>query len=84
MVTPEKVLARWEGAAQSFSLPAMEMQQQAQNSVLQLRNHQNHRDDPDVQRLWPTFDARGGIGLYVDRGSASFRAVTLTPLVGAR
>ena len=37
-------------------------------------------NNPFVQQLQPAFDPHGGVGLYVLRGSASFRAVTMTPL----
>ncbi|MFO0847195.1 MAG: serine/threonine-protein kinase [Gemmataceae bacterium] len=37
-------------------------------------------NDPFVQQLHPSFAPRGGLGLYLQRGTASFRRVRVEPL----
>jgi serine/threonine-protein kinase len=79
-VTPEKVTARWADGA-VFSLGTAEQRQRAAKTLDRQRRQPQFRDDPFVQRLQPDFNPRGGLGLSVLRGTASFRNVTVTPLV---
>lgn len=75
IVTPEVVSARWNG--EPFSIPVSEMRR---NVARELARHPPQPDNPLSQSELPAFDVRGGLGLYVWRGSASFRAVSITPL----
>jgi serine/threonine-protein kinase len=76
VVTPEQVAASWHG--QAFSLTAGRLRDIVQEEMAAMRPV--FPPGSFVQRLRPTFAPRGGLGLYVFRGSASFRAVTVTPL----
>ena len=73
-VTPEGVTARWNGQSCSISTAQLEsdIATDVERSTLPA--------GALPRGFRPKFDARGGLGLYVRRGSASFRAVTVTPL----
>jgi hypothetical protein len=74
-VTPETVTARWDG--QTFAKATPDIQKDI-NRFLTL-----YPLPPGVLPrvgFLPTFEPRGGLGLFVFRGSASFRAVTVNPL----
>lgn len=68
VVTPEGLSATWNG--QSFSLPVDRLRRDVEKTT--------PKDLPGDLRL--TFDGGGGLGLYVRKGSASFRSITVTPL----
>ena len=74
VVTPGRVTARWDG--QPFSATAGEIQGRIASTYAMF--------PPPAGRVGkgyvPRFETRGGLGLYVLRGFASFRAVTVTPL----
>jgi hypothetical protein len=75
IVTPDEFTVRWDGEA--FSLPRRRIPGATEENLSELR--QSFPNDPFLQRLQPKFDGRGGLGLYVRRGAASFRAVTVGP-----
>ncbi|MDR3636345.1 MAG: serine/threonine-protein kinase, partial [Isosphaeraceae bacterium] len=75
IVTPEIVKVRWNGTP--FSMPVPEIRR---NVASDLARRPPQPDNPLSQCEVPAFDVRGGLGLYVWRGSASFRAVSVTPL----
>jgi serine/threonine-protein kinase len=77
-VTPERVTARWEGSP--FAMTAADIQRGVDFQVADMRRRPRYRDDPFVQRLQPVFDVRGGLGLFIRRGAASFRDVEVTPI----
>jgi serine/threonine-protein kinase len=77
VVTPEGITARWNG--QTFTLTAAEIRKQLADQM------------PHKAKIMPTdlglpagfvpeFRPRGGVGLVIDIGSASFRSVRITPL----
>jgi serine/threonine-protein kinase len=74
-VTPEGVAVRLD--EQNFFVATRDIQKN-------LRADFGHYPPPKVGQLapgsFPEFRGRGGLGLYVWRGSASFRSVTVTPL----
>jgi serine/threonine-protein kinase len=75
-VTPEVVAATWDGVP--FSITTAGIRQDLPKQ-LQLVRREIPFDHP-VQTIDPAFTPRGGIGLIVERGLASFRTATLTPL----
>jgi hypothetical protein len=75
-VTPEGVTVRWDG--QPFSISGKDIQTDTDKHAGRLRSE--FPADPVAEQFRPKFDGRGGLGLYVRRGAASFRAVTVTPL----
>lgn len=75
-VAPDGVEAQWDG--QPFSMTAVEIGQATEVGTKKLR--QLFAKNPSVQTLHPTFSPRGGLGLFLLRGSASFRAAKVTPL----
>jgi hypothetical protein len=75
IVTPESVSARWNG--QPFSTTPSVINHDV-NRILTM--YPLVLNGPLQQKFRPTFGARGGLGIYLWRGSASFRAVTVTPL----
>ena len=74
-VTPESVLARWDG--QPFTISTAQIQQNVDINLLQ---NPPRPESPLSREFSSEFKPRGGLGLYIWRGSASFRAVTITPL----
>jgi hypothetical protein len=74
-VTPEGVAARWDG--QQFSITTQDIQK---NINLDLTTYPLTPVGAPGRGYLPQFRTGGGLGLYVWRGSASFRAVKLTPL----
>jgi serine/threonine-protein kinase len=70
-VTPGRVTARWDG--QAFSRTPSEIQKAVN---LQLTSS----PIPLAGPFRPQFSPRGGLGLLLWKGSASFRSVTVTPL----
>jgi serine/threonine protein kinase len=75
-VTPEGVGAEWDGMP--FSVTAAEISRAAESASEGLRHRRP--DDPDAQALHPEFAPGGGLGLFLSKGSASFRSATITPL----
>lgn len=74
VVTPTKITAGWNG--QTFSMTPAEVQKKID---LEMTDHPN-LDGSTPRGFIPKFELRGGLGLYVWKGSASFRSVTVTPL----
>jgi hypothetical protein len=75
-VTPAGVTAEWDG--QPFALDAAAIRQSAEQGVALVQKL--HPGNSFIQQLRPAFPVRGGFGLYLWRGSASFRSATITPL----
>jgi serine/threonine-protein kinase len=74
-VTPSEVTARWDG--QAFSTRT----ETVKNGLSRFMKLSPPKPGgPVPMGFVPIYDPRGGLGLYVYRGLASFRAVTLTPL----
>jgi serine/threonine-protein kinase len=73
-VTPTTVTARWDG--QPFSLATATIQQAIDKET----TPEPPPGGPLLRGLQPAFVARGGLGFYVWKGSASFRDVHVTPL----
>lgn len=74
-VTPERVTAHWDG--QAFGMTVDSIRQRIQSEIPRLRSR--YPDDPSIRIVQPGFDPRGGVGLFVMRGSASFRSVSVVP-----
>jgi serine/threonine-protein kinase len=76
-VTPEAVTARWDG--QPFPMPMERFRRIASRLLV-------YTPPPDLagrfRQIQGEFDPRGGLGLYVRNGLASFRDVRVTPLAG--
>ncbi len=72
--TPLKITARWNG--QVFSVTPAKLQHQIDDALTKypMLNGRMPRE------FIPKMELSGGIGLYVQRGSASFRSFTVTPL----
>lgn len=77
IVTPEGIEALWDGQP-SFRMTEAEVASAVESRMGLLRTL--YPNDPTIQALQPKFLACGGLGLYLSRGSASFRAATVTPL----
>jgi serine/threonine-protein kinase len=77
-VTPEGVTAHWDG--QAFGMALGSIRQRIQSETRRLRPR--YPDDPSIRIVQPDFAPRGGVGLFVMRGSASFRSVSVVPLAG--
>jgi eukaryotic-like serine/threonine-protein kinase len=75
VVTPEGVNALWNGSP--FGMTAAAIQQKTNSSVTKFALREPDRLPREFRTV---FDSRGGLGLYVRRGSASFRSVTVSPL----
>jgi serine/threonine-protein kinase len=71
-VTPEKLRVFWKEALIREVLRKHWKMQMGKKSLL--------RKSPDLKQAFPKFAARDALGLYVSRGSASFRLVAITPL----
>jgi serine/threonine protein kinase len=80
VVTPSSVTCSWDDG-QPFTVPTKRIQRTSdehlETSALPPRA-------PLPRGFLPKYDVRGGIGLYVWRGSAAFRSVKITPLKLAR
>jgi len=74
-VTPEEVTARWNGRPISTTPAAIQA-----NVDDTLTTFPSHPGDLIPPAFFPAFDPGGGLGFYIFKGSASFRAVTVTPL----
>src|SRR5262249_45222639 len=75
VVTPEEVTARWNG--QPFTVTTSDIQRKFD---MDMKVFPPAPGSPVKRENIPQFDARGGLGLYVYRASASFRQVTVTPI----
>ena len=75
-VNPSSLSAAWDG--QAFQLDRDALHQTLGEQMVTLRTRYPH--DAVVQHLALRLAPRGGLGLYVWRGSASFRQLTLAPL----
>jgi serine/threonine-protein kinase len=75
-VTPAGLTATWDG--QPFRLTSGDFSRIIDQQLGVLRPR--YSGDPFVQVLSPQVHPRAGLGLYVRRGSASFRRVSLHPL----
>jgi serine/threonine-protein kinase len=73
-VTPELVTASWDG--QPFSTNPVKIQEDLKILPSLIRP----ANSPVPQEFVPRFSPRGGLGLYLWKGSASFRAASVTPL----
>jgi serine/threonine-protein kinase len=76
-VTPEGVKGFWGGRAFG-ELRGSQLVESLNNYLAWVRK--NQPDEPFAYRLDPTYAPRGGLGLYVRNGSASFRNVVIEPL----
>jgi serine/threonine-protein kinase len=77
-VTPEEVRAFWEDHRPAGGLPVQKVVKETEEVLTKLgANDPGH---PFVGRVRSDFVARGGLGLYVYRGSAAFRSVVIEPL----
>lgn len=79
-VTSEEVTAEWDG--QTLHLNREEIAAAVAAAMDRLRPL--YPEFPLLQSAQPQFAPRGGLGLYLYRGSASFRDVTVTPLTEDR
>jgi hypothetical protein len=75
-VTPAGVEARWDG--QPFAMSAERLAESVARDMEALG--QQLPGDSFLRSLRPIFSSRGGVGIFLARGSASIRSVTLTPL----
>ncbi|HEY7314250.1 MAG TPA: serine/threonine-protein kinase [Gemmataceae bacterium] len=78
-VTPQSIRAFWEDRL-AGEIPTARLAQLVKENLDTTRK--NQPDNPFVNALAPDFVPRGTLGLYVHRGSASFRRVVLKPLNG--
>jgi hypothetical protein len=74
IVTPTEVTARWDG--QTF----VTMVDSIQGRINEMVKSHPPQLAPNRRGFAPTFAARGGLGIYVNMGFASFRALTVTPI----
>jgi hypothetical protein len=74
-VAADGVAAEWDGHLVRLTAAQITLSAEQVNRI-----RAEHPADPVFQGALPTFMPRGGLGLYVERGSASFRNVTVTPL----
>src|SRR5687768_8674954 len=79
-VSPSKAIAEWN--RQSFTIN--DTQIRAAVDISLDNGRKLYSTNPFMQTLEPTFDVRGGLGLYVFRGSASFCEVVITPIPSDR
>jgi serine/threonine-protein kinase len=75
IVTPERITARWNGA--EFSGAVADLERRSRKALDDYPPKPGGPLPPDFR---PRFDLRGGLGLYVNGGTASFRAVRVQPL----
>jgi serine/threonine-protein kinase len=79
VVTPDSIHAVWENnEALPVDCPLKEMETETAKSLKELR--QDSALQPWADAVRPAFQPRGGVGLFVLRGSAAFRNVTIEPL----
>jgi serine/threonine protein kinase len=78
IVTPARITAVWNG--QRFVVNPSELQQGIQRNLTTFPPAPGELPAGCV----PKFETRGGLGLYVWRGTASFREVTVSPLNPSR
>jgi serine/threonine-protein kinase len=76
-VTPDGVKGTWGGAT-VITLPASDWDHDVNESLAGQRA--GPQPAPYLDGLAPTYAPGGGLGLYVQRGSASFRRVAVEPL----
>lgn len=74
LVTPQKITAVWNG--QMVTASPADVQRHIDASFAPTEPPIG----PIPREFHPQFTTRGGLGLYVSKGSASFRSVTITPL----
>jgi eukaryotic-like serine/threonine-protein kinase len=75
-VTPTAFTGEWDG--QPFTLTIQTAQEGVSKQAALIRV--KHPDDPFFRRLAPEVLPRGGLGLVIERGAASFRRVSVQPL----
>lgn len=75
-VSPEGVTAEWDG--QTFHLSADEIKNAIDREFAYVKEHQQ-RQAGVYAKLSPAYSPRGGLGLIIHRGSASFRSVMVLP-----
>jgi hypothetical protein len=81
IVTPLSIQGFWEGQPLP-ELVVAQMEEAIDKELIKLREARPH--DPALQHLPPTFPSRGALGLFVRKGSVSFRDVILTPIPGTK
>jgi serine/threonine-protein kinase len=81
IVTPESVRGFFDGKPLG-SLPIATIGSQMGDQLV--RTRELNPNDPVVLDMSPDFRVRGALGLYIHRGSASFRAVVVEPLAGPK
>jgi serine/threonine-protein kinase len=77
VVTPSSVSAQWDAAVPIGELSTATVSASAQQTWNEIRRR---RPDDIPNGISPTFAPRGGLGLFVSRGTASFRRVVVEPL----
>ncbi|WP_020468487.1 serine/threonine protein kinase [Zavarzinella formosa] len=77
IVRPTGIEAEWDG--QKFAFPAQEIQAHVERNR-RGRRPVNYTQNPGILDMEPKYSPRGGLGLLVMRGAASFRSCTITPL----
>jgi serine/threonine protein kinase len=80
VVTPSSVTCSWDDG-QPFTVPTTRIQAASDGH---LKTSTLPPRAPLPRGFLPKYDVRGGIGLYVFKGSAAFRSVKLTPLKSSR
>ena len=73
-VSPGGIVVKWDG--REFGATAGTIRGTAAEGGRTLRSA--HTSEPFVQGVWPDYTPGGGLGLYIRRGSASFRSVSIT------
>jgi eukaryotic-like serine/threonine-protein kinase len=74
-VSSSTVRVVWDG--QSFEIDRGRLIKRIEDETAKFKA--KYPDNPFVQAVEPKFAVRGGLGLYVQQGSASFSAVSVTP-----
>lgn len=74
-VSPQGVIAEWEG--QAFYFSADDIRRSIRSQMTYLVEHD--RRNAIMKKLNPDFFPRGGLGLFVYRGSASFCSASVIP-----
>jgi serine/threonine-protein kinase len=81
VVTPEEITGSWDGKP----FGPLTARDATVGFRIQCTDAVNgHPDDPLLVNIDPVYTPRGGVGLFVFRGSASFRSAVITPLRGAQ
>ncbi|MGF1582223.1 MAG: serine/threonine protein kinase [Gemmataceae bacterium] len=78
IVTPTEVSASFNG--KSVVLPKHRIIESLEKWLPLIKTRQDHKDDPVVQNLQPSFDAGAGLGIVVIDGTVSVRRVVIEPL----